>query len=358
MQNQIYENDFSIEELPEPIRELLHQSNLPWFNSLAFCTGYDAQPATRVWIKMVENNIHKAVFYRLTKRFLLNSIDIIGFPDISEVDFDRLLKLHNAQLTIVNRLEKAVKPDEEWYPTNKNVYRHSYVTVVPLPSSKEEYLQQLGKNKRKQLPQWFRRLHRYFNDDIEIRYDTKGDIRLEDIIQIDYLNNERRSGKGKIVDTDAAIQERQKRLFPIAQKYGLLVTIRHQGKILGGNLNYIYGDTGYMVITGHNPELEELRVGNLAIWKTMDYLIDNGLTACNFQWGRRPYKTQFLGVEYPWSVHIVSPYPVLAGVWKYYIQLKAFSERVLHYAKSRLSISFNVTLPDFSKKWSMHSLAK
>jgi hypothetical protein len=340
MKSPIYENDFPINELPEHINILLNQSNLPWFNSLAFCTGHDANPANRVWLKIVENNIHKAIFYRLTKHFYLKTIEIVGFPDISTVDVEGLLKLHQAQLAVINRLEKAVKPDEEWHPKLKNVYRHSYITVVPLPSTKEEYLTQLGKNKRKQLPQWFRRMHRYFNDEIEICYDTKGDIRLEDIIQIDYLNNERRSGKGKGVDTDAEIEARQKRLFPIAQAYGLLVTIRHKGKILGGNLNYIYGDTGYMSITGHNPELEELRVGNLAIWKTIEYLIDNGITACNFQWGRKQYKTQFLGVEYPWSVHIMSPYPALAVVWKYFIRIKAFSARVLHYAKSRLSFSF------------------
>ncbi len=341
----IYEKDYLIQELPQFTLDLIHKSGLPWLNSLPFCTGYGAHPANRIWLKMDNDKIYDAVFYRLIRLFPFNVIEVVGFPNCTERDIIVLSKKHNAHIILVNRLENAIKSDEEWHANQYNVFHHSYVTIVALPATKEEYLTQLGKNKRKQLPQWCRRMYRYFDDDLDIRFDKKADIRLEDIIQLEHLNKERRGNKGKGVDSDAAIQERQTRIFPLAQAYGMLMTIRHKGEIIGGNLNYIHGNKAYMLITGHNAALEELRIGNVAIWKTMEYLIDNGINECNFLWGRKFYKTQFLGIEYPWSVHILSPYRTLAAIWKYKLSFHAFYSRVMGFLKGRIGFYSNIKMP-------------
>ena len=337
MQNSIYEQDFLLKELPQAISDLLRASNLPWLTSLEFCTQYDDNQPERVLIKMDAEKIHRAVFYRFTKRMgLLRVIEIIGFPDIVNQDILGLLKTHHAQLALVNRLENPVKPDEKWHSTHANVYCHSYVSIAELPPSKEEYLKQLGKNKREQLPKYWRRLNRHFNNEFEIRCESTTEIKLEEVIQLDCLNRERRSGRGKVIDSVLDIQQRQKNRWPLTQASGFLVTFRYQGKIVSGLLCYLCGNEASFIVIAHDPAYENLRVGTLVVWKMIECLIDKGITRVNFLWGRQEYKIRFLGVEYPWSIHIISPYQWLTIVWKYQIIFFEFYTRAWRFGKTRM----------------------
>jgi hypothetical protein len=333
------ERDFLIKDLPQSVKKQLDAADLPWLNSYPFCMGYGLKEAERLWLRFNNDSIQKAVFYRIDKWFFLKRIEILGFPDIDNAVVETLIKKHKAHFAIINRLKKAVKPEEIWHPTQNNIYIHDYITIVDLPETKEEYLTQLGKNRRKQLPQWTRRTYRYFNDEIEIRFDFKEDIKLEDTIKLECLNSQRRAGKGKGVDPLKVIEERQRHIFPLFQSFGMLMTIRHKGEILGGNLSFLHDNKCYMVVTGHNSEYEELRIGNIAIFHTINYLIDNCYDALNFLWGRKPYKTQFLGIEYPWSVHIISPYPLLSIFWKYKISVQKFWMQGWRFLMTRLGFN-------------------
>jgi Acetyltransferase (GNAT) domain len=344
------EQDFLITDLPQSILEKLNFLDTPWLNSHPFCMGYGTHAAERVWIKqnMVQTlhqaesmteGVEKVVFYRIDKGFFLKKIDILGFPDVEDVIIEGLIKKHKAHLAIVNRTEKAVEPEENWQPPKSNIYVHDYITIVDLPKTKEEYLKQLGKNRRKQLPQWTRRTYRYFNEEIEMRCDFKEAIKLEDTIKLEYLNSKRRASKGKGVDPLKVIEDRQRHIYPLFQSFGMLLTVRHKGEILGGNLSFLHDNNCYMVVTGHNPDYEELRIGNIAIFATINYLIDNGYDTLNFLWGRKPYKTQFLGIEYPWSVHLISPYAMLPIFWKYKTAVEKFWMRGWRFLMTRLGFN-------------------
>jgi Acetyltransferase (GNAT) domain len=333
-----YEQDYSIKELPSPIRDLLIDSNLPWLNSLAYCTSYNIlNPADRVFIQIEDDQIQHALFYRLKYKLGFRVLEIEGFPDAKNDTIEALIKLHKAHVAIVNRLENPVKTDENWYSTVSNIYLKSYITIATLPTSKDEYLSLLGKNKKKQLPQYLRRLYKHFDEAIEIRHQSKGEIKLEEVIQLELLNRERRATKGKGVDSQREIEERQKNLMPLIESSGFMLTIRNNGKIIGGTLNFIHGKDSFMLVTGHDSANDNLRIGFLGIWKTIEYLIDNGIGTFNFLWGRKPYKTQFLGVEYPWSIHIISTHKWLAILWKYQISMYEFYLRGIRFLKTRLS---------------------
>ena len=337
IQNATYEQDFLITELPQPIKNLLQAANLPWLNSLEFCTGYDDSGAERVLLRRDSEKIHQAVFYRLTKKMgLLPIIEIVGFPDMDDAKIGGLIKTHHAQLAVVNRLEDSIKPDEEWQATQPNVYHHSYVTIAQLPPTKEEYLKRLGKHKRAQLPNYWRKLAKHLDTPIEIYCEWTTAIKLEDVVQLECLNRERRAGKGKRVDSVLDIQQRQQHNLPLTAASGLLVTLRYQGKIIGGTFNYVCGNEAFLILIGHDPVFEHLQIGSLGLWKTIEHLIDKGITQYNLLWGRQAYKTQFLGVEYPWSVHIISPYKWLAIVWKKQIKFNQFPKRAWRFVKERL----------------------
>jgi hypothetical protein len=336
----IIEHDYGIKELPPQIQYLLLNSNLPWLNSLSYCTRFEAlNPADRVFFTIESGSVSQVIFYRIKQEFgWIKTLEIEGFPDAKNEIIQALISRNKAHLAVVNRLENAVKPNEEWHTLDSNTYLKSYITITPLPSSKDEYLSLMGKNKRKQLPQYLRRLLRHFNDEVEFCYQTKQDIKLADVIQLEVLNKERREKKGKGVDSLHEIEKRQTNLMPLITDSGLLVTIRYKGEILGGTLSFIQGNTAFMLITGHDTANDSLRIGTLGIWKTMDYLIDEGIVSLNFLWGRKPYKSQFLGVEYPWTVHIVSTKKWLAILWKNYIKISEFYIKVMRFLQTKLGL--------------------
>jgi Acetyltransferase (GNAT) domain len=336
----IREHDYALEELSPTMRDLLTSTHLPWLNSLSYCTGFETlNPADRVFFKMEGDAISQVLFYRIRQKLgWVKTIEIEGFPNVSIEQIQELVSRKKAHLAIVNRLENAVQPDENYVSKMSHIFHNGYITIVPLPPSKEEYLTLMGKNRRKQLPQYLRRLHRHFNDELEFVYQSKQEIKLADVIQLEVLNKERRESKGKGVDSIREIEARQTNLLPLIHASGLLVTVRHKGEILGGTLNFVHGNTAFMLVTGHDVSNDSLRIGIMGIWKTMDYLIDMGIVSLNFLWGRKPYKSQFLGVEYPWTIHIISSQKWLAIVWKNYIKAYEFYLRVKRFLQTRLGL--------------------
>jgi hypothetical protein len=336
----IYKQDFAINELPQSIKEQLYATNFRWLNSFKFCEGYPINPAERVFLTMDTEKVYDAIFYRVKKKMgLLKIVEVIGFPTFNEQDVLEIIKIHNGSIAVLNTLNSAVKPDEKWQSTDSAVYCKDYVTIVKLPNTKDEYLNQLGKNKRRQLPRYLRRLFKHFDDNIEIRYESKENIKFEDVMALEYLNRERRAQLGKGIDSMAITLNRQKQRWALTQALGLLVTIRHEGKIIGGTLNYIHNKEAIMLVTGHDSAIDNLRIGTLGIWKTMEYLIDNHCTECNFLWGRKVYKVQFLGTEYPWVVHVISRYKSLAIAWKMFMVLTDFQMRCWRFLTTRLGFT-------------------
>jgi Acetyltransferase (GNAT) domain len=263
----------------------------------------------------------------------------VGFPDISDNRINDLIKKHQVKLAVVNRFGNALEPDEKLPLLPPNVYFKNYVTFIDLPPTKEEYLNQLGKNKQKQLPQYLRRANRFFSSDIEIRYELGNEIKIEEIVELEKLNSKRRAGRGKGIDALQEIRKRQENRWALTKASGLLMTFRHQDKILGGNLTFLHGKEAILNITAHDNTLDNLRIGLLGMWKTMEYLMDNGYQKCCFLWGRNAYKTQFLGIEFPWNIHVISPYKSLAIAWKYQIMLNEFYIRGLRFLKTRLRLN-------------------
>jgi hypothetical protein len=347
------EHDFPLNDLLSNIDvktrhalSLLNDSRQPWLNSLAYCTLFEPRnPATRVFFRLENDVPQDVLFYRLVKKMGFLTLEIEGFPTTSDAIIKTLLQRHKADLAIVNRLESPVKPDEEAQISAKHIYLKSYVTVAPLPDSKEMYLTLLGKNKKKQLPQYLRRLQRHFEDKIEFRVQLRDEILVEEAIQLELLNRDRRATLGKGVDSVQEIETRQQNLMPLIEAAGCMLTVRHEGKILGGTLSFLHGNKAFMLVTGHDAANDNLRIGHLGIWKTLEYFIDNGIDTCNFLWGRKLYKTQFLGVEYPWTVHIIDSAVdthgrvyLLARFWKHYIGLYEFYLRGERFIKTRLGL--------------------
>jgi hypothetical protein len=333
-----YEQDYSIKELPPYMLQLLQAANLPWLNSLGFCVSFDADTrAERVFIKTDFEKVYQVIFYRLiNKTPFLRIVEIIGFPNIAEPEIQRLISKHQAQLALVNRLEPPVKPNEQWQSEKANLYLHNYIPIAQLPNCKHAYFNQLGKHKRVQLPKYWKQLSAHLNGEIEIRCEVGEDIKLEEVIQLECLNRARRAAKGKGVDYVSNIEKRHKNLWDLTKTSGFFMTLRHQGKIVGGTLSYISGNDAFIMVLAHDLAYEQFRAGTLSVWKTIECLIERNITNVNFLWGRQVFKSQFLGVEHPWCIHIITKYQGLALFWKIQLKIHAFMSRAWRLLRTKM----------------------
>ena len=110
-------------------------------------------------------------------------------------------------------------------------------------------------------------------------------------------------------------------------------------------INRLWGDDFELRCesTAH-PIYEHLHIGTLVVWKMIECLIEQKVTQFNLLWGRQVWKTQFLGVEYPWTIHTISK-PVWLGVfWKNKLVFDQFHLRVWRYAKTKMGFNSSVDL--------------
>jgi hypothetical protein len=340
MKPTIFENDFAIDEIPNTLKHRLNTSENYWFNTLEYCTVFDDKPAQRLFIRWDDEKIYQQLFYRLEKKGLFfQVIDIRGFPNVRDEDINEIAKKHKAQLSVHNHIEGYNHALEKKRLFASSIFQKSCITIIDLPATKEDYLNALGKNKRQQLPKYWRRVLRQFGSSFEIQILDKNNIALEDVIKLDCLNRTRRLHIGKGVDSLQEIHKRNEHLYPIIQSNGVLLTLRYQGEIIGGSLSILKAKEIFYLIVAHNPAYEALHIGLLSTWKTIEYAIENQCTQFNFLWGHYWYKKQFLGVEYPWHIRLTSSYPMLSWLGKNAIKLDIFLSRLSQIIKTKLGFN-------------------
>jgi hypothetical protein len=324
-------HDVALAELSDDAREWLQQSSLPWFNSLGFCTIYNSPAADRVWFQANEHGhaIH-AVFYR-ERRFagVLKILEGVGFTDCADSDILALLRLRKAALAVVNRMldSGANKPSRGWLAVTHDV-------IVALPDSKDEYLTSLGKHKRQQMPYYWRRLHREFNEQVRFAARPGKEIALNDIVRLVRFNQTRMENLGKSNETQAEIA-RQERRWPLTVAQGLLCTIESGERVLGGTFNYVHGDEAFLIVIAHDPNVERLDLGNVGLWKTAEHLIERGIRRYHLLWGKKFYKTQFGGRDHPIFMQIISPHPWLVPLWTAHVWFWRQAPRAFRFLWSR-----------------------
>jgi hypothetical protein len=306
-------HDFELASLPPVVAAQLSSSAAPFLNSLPFCVHYNQSPAQRVWLKVSQGGaIEHAVFYRIARLWKLwNVLEISGYALHADQDLAELMQRCGCRLAI-------------WYemcsPEHDSAAAITHDVIVDLPGSAEAYLQSLGKQKRQQLPRYWRRLQREMGD-VQMQVQCGSAIGLETIIQLVHFNQHRMEHKGKH-NAAAAETQTQQRRWPLTQQHGLLCTVVAGDRVLGGTFNYVFGDEAFLIVIAHDPALEHLNIGNLSVWKTAEYLIERGFRRYHLFWGRKLYKTQFGGRDHPVYVRCLAKPRWLGLLWRAHFGLK------------------------------------
>jgi hypothetical protein len=333
------DHDLAISELPHEIALRLNSPELPWLNSLGFCTIYVERPAERVWLQVgAAGNITRAVFYRPCRWLgVFQLLDIAGFPEVSQQELTELLRRRGAHLAALHRLLPPSDRPRGAAPHAGAIINLTHDVIAALPDTAEKYFQSLGTQKRQQLPRYWRRLQREFNDTVHMQIQSGPDIQLHDIVQLVRFNQTRMESKGKqnTADIESA---KQRRRWPLTKQEGLLCALRAGERLLGGTFNYVHGQEAFLIVIAHDPQLERLNIGNVSLWRTIEHLIEMGVTRYHLFWGKMRYKTEFGGRDYPVVLAAVSNRPWIANLWRLLRAMQLNVPRGLRFIRSRLRV--------------------
>jgi predicted N-acyltransferase len=191
--------------------------------------------------------------------------------------------LQRAQYATVSLMseDQASRLAESRYRWKKDLQCED--AVIELPDTLDAYLAGLGRQARKHLPYYARRLRREWGKSFECSYLHGLDITADAFSRLVGLNRMRMERRGsKHLWTPSKVRNR----WQLAQETGLLVSLRHHGEIIGGTLSYLHDGEAYLVLIGHLPVYDRLNIGNVCLYQTVSHLIELGVKRFHLLWGQ------------------------------------------------------------------------
>lgn len=308
--------DLPLSELPEETRTRIADFRFPsWLGSLGFCESYAYPPVQNVaFCANPSGEIQEVIFFNERKwAGLFKELEIVGsvYPE-SEL----LLKLstkHRPDLIRLSLQSASKFPDkiDGWMLARVRRVNEDY--RIDLPPTPEEYLQQLGKQTRKHLPYYLRRLKRECQEGLVIQTAIGKQISKQSFIDLLELNQLRMRSKGR---ETLWTREAARHRWPLIQKTGLFFGLLLGGKLAGGTLSFLYGGEAFLITIAHDPQYDRWNLGNVCLWQTVEHLIRLGCRAFHLLWGTSFYKAQFGGQLAPLYRATYARNIPVAAAWK------------------------------------------
>lgn len=291
--------------------DAMRQIESSWFNSLGFCTLHRGVESVslRLW---PDGGPAPAYCYFCQQAKPLPHLMIFGPTAASPAQIEQLMQEQNAQLAVLSMMPAAAV--SQWPPgwlSPRPIRR--VMQVIDFPDTAEAYLQSLGTQTRKHLPYYLRRILREVPG-VEVFKADAAAISLSSVEELVKLNAARIISKGDIHGgwPPALIRTR----WQLAQQCGMVCGLRLEGRIIGGTLSFVQGQTAYLVLIGHDPAFDRYNLGSLSLWVSTRSMIEGGLKHCNLLWGQSFYKRQFGATQQEaWDL-IVSRVATAALRWR------------------------------------------
>lgn len=289
-------SDFSLEEAPRLLGSLPECSDSSWLSSAGFATLFEMESATRVLVSPASGGAAGAyVFYReATDLSCLKTLHVFGPVTLTPDDIQQLMTRRRAHCVSISNLPDNHAQLIASESRHSTVHRTKEDFVIPLPGSVPAYLAQLGRNARKHIPYYERRISREFGSEVHYEYAAGADITSELFTDLVGLNRTRIERKGDTHLWDAQLVDRR---WKLARTCGLMCGVYAGDRLVGGTLSYLYQNHAYLVLIGHDPAFDNLNLGNVCLWMTIKRLVDLKVDSFHLLWGRSFYKTQFGGEE-------------------------------------------------------------
>lgn len=307
--------ELELAELEESAVLHLKTASSSWLGSFGFATLYAQPPATHVWIRLGEQaQIAKVCFFFEHQwKWRLKRVHIFGPTDMSPDEIMGLLRSRHASFatiscTPVEDMARWSGPwhRRSWRPVNEDI-------IVDLPGSEPEYMRSLGRNAQTQLPYYLKKLQKELGSTYAVVSLTGPQIPSATFQELVELNRARIVRKGVSHLWEA--QHVRNRL-ELARTCGLFCGIRRGDDLLAGTISYLHGTEAYFILIGHSTDFDRLRLGKLALWLTIQRLIQLGFQRYHLLWGMSSYKLQLGGRPHPLMEVAVFGDAWAAGLWR------------------------------------------
>ena len=162
--------------------------------------------------------------------------------------------------------------------------------TMPLPATEDEYLAGLGKNMRRNIRRYHKRL---LQDHPSFRFEVYGphEVPAEHLQAIFDLSRTRIAGMNR----NFALEDEAGKIFDLARMTGLVGVATLDGKVCGGMIGFRTGDTYFAKVLGHDAAYRDYSLGILCCYLMIVQCIARGCREFNFMWNEYPYKAALGG---------------------------------------------------------------
>lgn len=227
------------------------------------------------------------------KIFILNQEFAISVKDIEQI-CNVLFDKFNTVKQIIFKHIFVIGPKNN---SNMVIYKSSDdIIILNLPKSIDTYMNTLGNSTRKHIKLCSNHLIKK-NPDFNVQFYENSNISLEQVKKVIEMNAIRMTSKGVIPLID---ETECKAIYNyISSGNGLLCVCTINGEIIGATINSIIGEHAYMHIISHNELYNKYSLGQIALFNTTKYLIEQkNINNYHLLHGDQEYKFRNGGINH------------------------------------------------------------
>lgn len=188
---------------------------------------------------------------------------------------------------------KSIQTDLRKIPFPHQRFNHLEDIVLTMPQTAEDYVAGLGKNTRRNIKRYTKKLRESFPS---FHYDVfeKDDVDEQTIRDIVNLNRARMADKNKVSVID---EKETKRIILLAKECGLVGVARIDGRVCAGGISFRVGSNYFLSVIAHDPAYDDYWLGILCCYFTICECIARDGKEFHFLWGEYEYKYTLQGVK-------------------------------------------------------------
>lgn len=293
--DRIIASEFYQGTLPAFIWPALEQLSQSIFCSLPYLQVYGSlNSQTQVWVaRSQDGDIISVVVFEMRQRTarVINEVCCLKAVELCAFAQDLFRRHPQISAIVLHAVHWNDMPLP--YPLQWLVFSEDFVLSMPL--SDAEYLASLSRHTREKIRYHLARSRRK-QPSLQFRVVRGHSIDDADIAAVIQLNRARMLSKGRRFGMDSV---EEGKLQAILHERGLVAIIEIDGVVRAGLLCTVSGTDVFMHVIAHDPQYDDLRLGFLCCYLTIQSAIAARMTRFHFLWGHYDYKTRLGGKEQP-----------------------------------------------------------
>ena len=254
------------------------------FSTPDFVEFYSPEPATH--LRLYRSLTGQIIYFYYKEDDKAIIFGPVNLPKSVCVDLPKTLSCREVKL--IRIIELPLYLNKILWRVSINVMANDM--LIKLPNNKTDYLYSLGSHYKKNLPKYLRRIQNKYGSEFKCHIYKNKEITKSDFNKLVSFNKLRIKEKGGVSLLNDDLSHRR---WVMTQHSGVFCGLYNGDQLLGGVVAYLHKNIAYDAIVAHDPEYNDLRVGVLANWLLINYLIENKVYEFHLLWGKSIWKERF-----------------------------------------------------------------